>query len=124
MATLSEHGEDTAPPKDQDIAVDSEVELEMSKSGQLLDLVKRSLKSCSLLLIVWLIGQLGFSFAWILLGLLVVILRDHLNYDKQLRLRFKRQLAVDEKKLIESIKHLPSWVHFPDKERAEWINRV
>ncbi|CAG2175913.1 unnamed protein product, partial [Oppiella nova] len=36
-----------------------------------------------------------------------------------------RSIASNEKLAITSaIKDLPSWVHFPDRERAEWINKI
>lgn len=76
-------------------------------------------------LMVWSSGWFGFSFAWTLLALLLYhVRRMHRDSSRQ-RQSASRQLALDEKLVIErNIGQLPNWVYFPDAERVEWLNRV
>ena len=94
-------------------------------SSELLSNLILYLKACGVLLLVWLIGWFNFSFAWILLFVTLYLLRDQVQHQRLLKLSVKRSIALDEKAVIKAaVEHLPSWVHFPDRERAEWINKV
>ena len=36
-----------------------------------------------------------------------------------------RAVQLDEKNaILARLDEVPSWVHFPDKERAEWVNKI
>lgn len=73
-------------------------------------------------------GYYGFSIAWLLKPLSLTVFRQQSKKERDFRLSAARQTALtNEKAMIESrikIEDLPSWVFFPDKERAEWINSV
>ncbi|RWS11102.1 extended synaptotagmin-1-like protein [Dinothrombium tinctorium] len=111
---------------DQDSRSDASGSKELTCSQlELIYLVKRFGSAFGLLLLAWLIGYTGFSFAWICIGLLVWILRVKYMQQQQTLVTVHRALGEDPKQTItNALQHLPSWVYFPDIERAEWINRV
>jgi len=77
---------------------------------------------------IYILGYYGFSIAWLLTPLLLTVFRQQWKKERDFRLSAARQAALtNEKAMIESrikIEDLPSWVFFPDKERAEWINSI
>lgn len=103
----------------------SKYEEKFTMTSELLNQILRFLKYTFLFFVVWLIGFFNLSFAWILLVTVLMLLREQVNRTRQLKLSVKREIALDEKKVIKAaVEHLPSWVHFPDRERAEWLNKV
>ncbi|XP_072110129.1 extended synaptotagmin-2-A isoform X2 [Mobula birostris] len=76
---------------------------------------------------VYVLGYLGLSFSWVLIGL-VVFFWWRRNRGKK-RSRLYRALAFlehEEKPFKSAISSsdLPAWVHFPDVERVEWLNKT
>lgn len=88
-------------------------------------LVKKFLFGFAVILCGYVLGWFGLSFAWILIGLFFWLLRHKNMLENRLNVRMHRALAQDEKETISNtLKSLPSWVYFPDSERAEWCNKV
>ncbi|XP_078393369.1 extended synaptotagmin-2-B-like isoform X2 [Cetorhinus maximus] len=76
---------------------------------------------------VYVLGYLGLSFSWVLIGLLVFFWWRRNRGNKRSRLfRALAFLEHEESNLRENIQStdLPAWVHFPDIERVEWINKT
>ncbi|XP_048411372.1 extended synaptotagmin-2-A isoform X4 [Stegostoma tigrinum] len=76
---------------------------------------------------VYVLGYLGLSFSWVLIGLLVFFWWRRNRGNKRSRLfRALAFLEHEEKTLQENIQStdLPAWVHFPDVERVEWLNKT
>eukprot|EP00092_Neocalanus_flemingeri_P064404 GFUD01078159.1.p1 GENE.GFUD01078159.1~~GFUD01078159.1.p1 ORF type:complete len:1135 (-),score=294.37 GFUD01078159.1:524-3928(-) len=77
---------------------------------------------------VYFLGYFDFSIAWMITPLLLSVLRDQWKKDKRNKLTAAREAALtNEQAMIEarmSAEDLPSWVFFPDKERAEWVNSI
>ncbi|XP_053103587.1 extended synaptotagmin-3 [Hemicordylus capensis] len=76
---------------------------------------------------VYLAGYLGLSTIWVLIGLLFWMWWRRNRRGKRLRLLTAFGLVEDEKKAISqsiALQQLPAWVHFPDVERVEWLNKV
>ncbi|XP_059827871.1 extended synaptotagmin-2-A isoform X2 [Hypanus sabinus] len=76
---------------------------------------------------VYVLGYLGLSFSWVLIGL-VGFFWWRRNRGKK-RSRLYRALAFlehEEKPFKSNISSsdLPAWVHFPDVERVEWLNKT
>ena len=75
---------------------------------------------------IYFLGYYDFSIAWLFTPLLLTVLRDQWKKERDYKLAAAKQAALtDEKTMIKSrirAEDLPSWVFFPDKERAEWIN--
>jgi len=122
---LATKSSDTLPIADSGSATVDNQQTAATMSSELLSNLITYLKACAVLLLVWLIGWFNFSFAWILLFVTLYLLRDQVQHQRLLRLSVKRSIALDEQAVIKAaVEHLPSWVHFPDRERAEWINKV
>jgi len=77
---------------------------------------------------IYFLGYFNFSPAWIITPLLLSAARAQYKKEKKQRLAHAREAALtNEQATIESrmsVEDLPSWVFFPDKERAEWINNM
>lgn len=71
---------------------------------------------------LWLVGHFHFSFAWIIM-ILMVFVSWEFQMDKKNKRRERMEKAV-KSSFIDKIQNLPSWVYFPEKEQAEWINRI
>ncbi|XP_054162400.1 extended synaptotagmin-2-like [Oppia nitens] len=92
---------------------------------QLYNLSQQFLKLFTKLCFIYILGYMGFSIAWILIGVFIWTLRHKYFAQIYQRISFFRQLATNEEPTITgAIKDLPSWVYFPDSERAEWINKI
>jgi len=77
---------------------------------------------------VYLLGYWDFSLAWMVTPLLLSVLRDTWKKEKRARLTAAREAALsNEQAMLEArmnAEELPAWVFFPDKDRAEWLNRI
>ncbi|CAF5102918.1 unnamed protein product, partial [Rotaria sp. Silwood1] len=66
-----------------------------------------------------------FSISWILLAVFIYIFRKHQCTQSLLRHKKLNEINKNEEQYIKAcFDELPSWVFFPDIERAEWINRI
>ncbi|XP_043380901.1 extended synaptotagmin-3 isoform X2 [Chelonia mydas] len=74
---------------------------------------------------VYLAGSLGLSSSWVLAGLVLWMWWRRNRRGKRARLSaaFGR-LAEEERHQSVAFQHLPAWVHAPDVERVEWLNKV
>uniref|UniRef100_A0A8C9L9K6 Extended synaptotagmin 3 n=1 Tax=Pavo cristatus TaxID=9049 RepID=A0A8C9L9K6_PAVCR len=76
---------------------------------------------------VYLAGYLGLSGSWLLLGLALALGWARNRRGKRERLAAASALLEDEREAVRrglAARHLPAWVHFPDVERVEWLNKV
>ncbi|XP_054237230.1 extended synaptotagmin-3 [Indicator indicator] len=76
---------------------------------------------------VYLAGYLGLSGSWVLLGLALWLCWGHNRRRKRDRLAAAFALLEDEREAVcqgLAARHLPAWVHFPDVERVEWLNKI
>lgn len=84
-------------------------------------------KTFLLVLPIYVLGYLEFSFSWILLGLAALF---WLRRNQGTRFpQVTRALAFfehEEQVIRQSLptSELPPWVHFPDVERVEWLNKT
>ncbi|NWI42244.1 ESYT3 protein, partial [Picathartes gymnocephalus] len=76
---------------------------------------------------VYLAGYLGLSGSWVLLALALWLCWGLNRRGKRDRLAAAFALLEDEREAVcrgLAARHLPAWVHFPDVERVEWLNKV
>ncbi|NXY27556.1 ESYT3 protein, partial [Pomatorhinus ruficollis] len=76
---------------------------------------------------VYLAGYLGLSGSWVLLALALWLCWGLIRRGKRDRLAAAFALLEDEREAVcrgLAARHLPAWVHFPDVERVEWLNKV
>ncbi|XP_036905418.1 extended synaptotagmin-2 isoform X2 [Sturnira hondurensis] len=84
-------------------------------------------RSFALLLPVYALGYLGLSFSWVLLALGLLVWCRRSRGLKATRLCRALALLEDEERTVRlgvRACDLPAWVHFPDTERAEWLNKT
>uniref|UniRef100_A0A8C0D3F0 Extended synaptotagmin-2 n=1 Tax=Balaenoptera musculus TaxID=9771 RepID=A0A8C0D3F0_BALMU len=84
-------------------------------------------RSFALLLPVYALGYLGLSFTWVLLALGLLVWCRRSRGLKATRLCRALALLEDEERAVRlgvRACDLPAWVHFPDTERAEWLNKT
>ncbi|XP_053294823.1 extended synaptotagmin-2 isoform X1 [Pleuronectes platessa] len=84
-------------------------------------------KTFALIFPIYILGYFEFSFSWVLIGLgaLFYWRKNHSTQDY----RINRALAFmdhEEKVMKQSVPttELPPWVHYPDVERVEWLNKT
>ncbi|XP_023595948.1 extended synaptotagmin-2 isoform X4 [Trichechus manatus latirostris] len=90
------------------------------------ELLSQFARSFVLLFPVYALGYLGLSFSWILLGLGLLFWCRRNKGHKTSRLSRALAFLEDEEQAVRlsvCSSDLPAWVHFPDTERAEWLNK-
>lgn len=92
---------------------------------QLLSLGLKSAKVAAMLLVVWLIGYVGLSVTWVLIALVCYVVGNEYSRNRETKRAYAKQAVIDEQKaILARVDELPSWVYFPDVERAEWLNKM
>ncbi|XP_014666106.1 PREDICTED: extended synaptotagmin-2-like [Priapulus caudatus] len=93
--------------------------------SELLPILMKFVKGFSILSGVWLVGYYRYSLSWVLLGLPIWLWTSY-KQNKQIEKRMVQHEIVNNEKevILASIEDLPSWVFFPDVERAEWLNKI
>jgi len=82
-------------------------------------------KLLGVMLMVYLLGYCNFSFSWVFFGVLLWIWRVRNRNERDLKQSVVRAAALNERAtVLATVEDLPSWVFFPDTERAEWLNKM
>ncbi|XP_053311600.1 extended synaptotagmin-1 [Spea bombifrons] len=81
-----------------------------------------------LLLPVYLCGYLGMSIVFVILGLVVYLGWKATRESKRISLKsafeaLQNEEAIMASRIFMTKRELPSWVTFPDIEKAEWLNK-
>uniref|UniRef100_A0A671Z2A6 Extended synaptotagmin 2 n=1 Tax=Sparus aurata TaxID=8175 RepID=A0A671Z2A6_SPAAU len=84
-------------------------------------------KTFAIIFPIYILGYFEFSFSWVLIGL-AALFYWRKNYGGR-DYRINRALAFlehEEKAVRQSVPtaELPPWVHYPDVERVEWLNKT
>ncbi|XP_069504086.1 extended synaptotagmin-2 isoform X2 [Ambystoma mexicanum] len=137
MATLSgkdSDGSTPAKPKPQDAPSPAEPpdplgdpDSKSMISVDIVGLLSQFGKTFVLIFPVYVLGYLGLSFSWLLVALAVFFWCRKNRGAKGSRLSRALAFLEDEEKSIKRAictAELPPWVHFPDVERAEWLNKT
>ena len=76
--------------------------------------------------LIWTWGYMNLSPGWLLAPVAVVVWKSENRRNNELKiLTAQASVMAKEKQLIVNrMDELPSWVYFPDFDRAEWLNRV
>uniref|UniRef100_A0AAQ4RQ70 Extended synaptotagmin-like protein 2a n=1 Tax=Gasterosteus aculeatus aculeatus TaxID=481459 RepID=A0AAQ4RQ70_GASAC len=84
-------------------------------------------KTFALILPIYILGYFEFSFSWVLVGLAALCYwkRNHGGKDYRIN-RAMAFLEHEDKTATQSLatSELPPWVHYPDVERVEWLNKT
>ncbi|XP_057680662.1 extended synaptotagmin-2 isoform X2 [Corythoichthys intestinalis] len=84
-------------------------------------------KTFVLIFPIYALGYFEFSFSWMLIGLVVYFWWRRNAGGKRSRLSRALALLEQEERSVAtglSTSDLPPWVHFPDVERVEWLNKT
>ncbi|XP_051902070.1 extended synaptotagmin-2-A-like isoform X2 [Hippocampus zosterae] len=76
---------------------------------------------------IYILGYLEFSFSWVLIGLAALFYWKRAHGGKDYRINRALAFLEHEDKVVKQIlptTELPSWVHYPDVERVEWLNKT
>ncbi|KOC62039.1 Extended synaptotagmin-2 [Habropoda laboriosa] len=76
--------------------------------------------------ILWGWGYLNLNIAWLIAPVALIAWKTERRKDNELKaIIAQASVMAKEKELIMSrLDELPSWVYFPDFDRAEWLNKV
>lgn len=84
-------------------------------------------KTFALIFPIYILGYFEFSFSWVLIGLAMLFYwrKNYGNGDYRIN-RALAFLQQEEKAVKQSVPttELPPWVHYPDVERVEWLNKT
>jgi len=126
--------EGTKPKKKEDTKVDGENKKDLEtlapreQSNTIVGFLKKLSWRGLAAMTTYLLGYFNFSVAWMITPLILSALREQYKKEKRQKLAAAREAALNnEQAMIESrmlLDDLPSWVYFPDKERAEWVNNI
>ncbi|XP_013788648.1 extended synaptotagmin-3-like, partial [Limulus polyphemus] len=96
-----------------------------NRAGVIVSLIKMFCKGASVISGAYLFGVFGISPSWLLMGLVMWMVRENHLKKKQDRIAHNQAAVTNEKAaVLARLEDLPSWVYFPDVERAEWINKI
>lgn len=76
--------------------------------------------------IIWGWGYFNYSIAWLIAPIAFSVWKAESKKDNELRMLTTQASALAKEKvmIMGRIDELPSWVYFPDFDRAEWLNRI
>ncbi|XP_056090517.1 extended synaptotagmin-2 isoform X2 [Rhinichthys klamathensis goyatoka] len=126
---VSQNGPGSAPtPKD--VTTPKPVVPDEEPQSSMTDATQMGIKFAKTFLVIfpiYVLGYLEFSFSWVLIGLAVLF---WLRRNQGTRFaRVNQALAFlehEERAVRQTVRstELPPWVHFPDVERVEWLNKT
>ncbi|XP_054878329.1 extended synaptotagmin-2 isoform X3 [Poeciliopsis prolifica] len=121
------NGNQVPPPPSPTLAKE---ELEEEQPSSLTDVSQmwiKFAKTFAVIFPIYVLGYFEFSFSWVLIGLAILFYwrKNHGSKDY----RINRALAFLDHKDTAARQSLPAtelppWVHYPDVERVEWLNKT
>ncbi|XP_043243455.1 extended synaptotagmin-2-like isoform X4 [Amphibalanus amphitrite] len=83
------------------------------------------LRRTAAILGIYAVGYLELSPAWLVGGIILSVMREKWSRQKKTKRELARAIALNSEQVtLAKLQDLPSWVHFPDVERAEWLNKM
>ncbi|XP_034997990.2 extended synaptotagmin-2 isoform X2 [Hippoglossus stenolepis] len=99
----------------------------LSSAGELTQTWVHFAKTFVLIFPIYALGYFEFSFSWLLIGLVVFFWWRRNTGGKLSRLNRALAFFDQEERGVKpslTTSDLPPWVHFPDVERVEWLNKT
>ncbi|XP_072021278.1 extended synaptotagmin-2-like isoform X3 [Amphiura filiformis] len=95
------------------------------RKDDVLHLIRSNLLNFGVLAGVWSLGYYHFSWSWLCLVGIGMLWRERQHQRKLQRMLVARHATQNEREVVmAAVRELPSWVYFPDTERAEWLNKM
>lgn len=103
----------------------AELEQKVSDGG-IVSIIYSAFKKIAVVGVVYLVGYMNWSVAWLLCPLLLSVVRDQYRSQHDIRRAVAKASATanDKDVILARLNDLPAWVFFPDVERCEWLNRI
>uniref|UniRef100_H3CRC4 Extended synaptotagmin 2 n=1 Tax=Tetraodon nigroviridis TaxID=99883 RepID=H3CRC4_TETNG len=105
-------------------------QVEAEQQSSLTELIQMWIKfgkTFAIIFPIYVLGYFEFSFSWVLIGLATLFYwrKNHGNKDYRIN-RALKYLEHEDKAVKQSVPttDLPPWVHYPDVERVEWLNKT
>ncbi|KAG5682384.1 hypothetical protein PVAND_011737 [Polypedilum vanderplanki] len=97
-----------------------------SEDGSILSILYSAAKKVAVVGIVYFVGYMNWSVAWLICPLLLSVIRDQFRNQHNIRRQVAKAsaLANDKDVILARLNDLPAWVFFPDIERVEWLNKI
>uniref|UniRef100_T1J7Z1 Extended synaptotagmin-2 n=1 Tax=Strigamia maritima TaxID=126957 RepID=T1J7Z1_STRMM len=122
---MSSSSRDSTPMRGTESPTQAETHFIRTIDSGVVDLTVKSAKTFLAVALVYFMGYYRFSSAWILVGLIVYVMRGKYQREKSFKMDIAKQASINEKaSILARVLDLPSWVYFPDTERAEWVNKI
>lgn len=103
-----------------------EVEQKVTEGGGIISIIYSAAKKVAVVGIVYFMGYMNISVAWLLCPLLLSVIREQVRSKHDIRRAVAKASATasDKDVILARLNDLPAWVFFPDVERCEWLNRI
>ncbi|XP_063730053.1 extended synaptotagmin-2 isoform X2 [Eleginops maclovinus] len=115
-------------PKENGHAITSPSDPPLCATSELTHTWMHVAKTFVIIFPIYALGYFEFSFSWLLIGLVIFFWWRRNTGGKHSRLRRALDLFEEEEergfKQSINTSDLPPWVHFPDVERVEWLNKT
>ncbi|CAM4589005.1 unnamed protein product [Leuciscus chuanchicus] len=126
---VSQNGPGSAPtPKD--VKTPKPVVPDDEPQSPVTDATQMGIKFAKTFLVIfpiYVLGYLEFSFSWVLIGLAVLFWLRRNQGSRFARVNQALAFLEHEERAVRQTvrsSELPPWVHFPDVERVEWLNKT
>uniref|UniRef100_A0A674ALB0 Extended synaptotagmin 2 n=1 Tax=Salmo trutta TaxID=8032 RepID=A0A674ALB0_SALTR len=128
--TAKENGPTTPSPPVSPTTPIAPVDLGDEPQSSVTDATRMWMKFAKTFIVIfpiYVLGYFEFSFSWVLIGLAIFFWWRRNQGHKNNRLTRALAFLEHEEKTVKqhlSTSELPPWVHFPDVERVEWLNKT
>jgi len=104
----------------------AELESRVADENSLMSIIYSAAKKVGVVGIVYLVGYMNWSVAWLICPLLLSVLREQFRSKHDIRRAVAKASATanDKDVILARLNDLPAWVFFPDVERCEWLNKI
>ncbi|XP_028328400.1 extended synaptotagmin-2-A isoform X2 [Gouania willdenowi] len=105
-------------------------DLEDEQQSSIMDVAQMWIKfgkTFAIIFPIYVLGYFEFSFSWVLIGLAMLFYWNKNYADKDYRINRALEFLKHEDKVVKhsvATTELPPWVHYPDVERVEWLNKT
>ncbi|XP_015811495.3 extended synaptotagmin-2-A isoform X1 [Nothobranchius furzeri] len=115
------------PPPSPGVTSGEPQEEQQSSLAEVIQMWIKFAKTFAIIFPIYVLGYFEFSFSWILIGLAVLFYWRKNYSDRDFRInRLLAYLDHEDKAVKQNVPmtELPLWVHYPDVERVEWLNKT
>jgi hypothetical protein len=109
-------------PASSTVTAPAKRRVQQAQGVRLIPLLFKSARAAGLLLAVWLVGYKHWNVSWVLASSLLYVAVTEFTKNRPITSRGASPPAAAD--TLARVDELPSWVYFPDVDRAEWLNKM